>query len=81
MSNRTFLTMAEKRAYIDEDFAARFEKFRKFPLKANAKLLYIQHFRVAANEWMERYKDKSLNGYAMSLLDDLMRSIELRAKL
>jgi len=70
----TFLP--EKREYIDNDFSQRFAKYRKWPETEKGRLAYLSSLKADSAEWMNRYKDKTQAFYAMTLLDDFIRSIE-----
>lgn len=72
-----FYTLSEKHKFIDDDFKKVFKDFMEFPSDTQARLVYITKFREAGYMWINRYKNKSQYEYAKTLLDDLVRSIEI----
>jgi len=72
-----YLSLSEKKAYIDNDFKNRVMiPLGELPADRSEAQEYIKQLAVYAEMWGERYKNNMLGMYALSLLDDYVETIK-----
>lgn len=72
-----YLSLSEKKAYIDNDFKKRVMiPLGELPADRSKAQAYLKQLMRYAEMWGERYKANTLGMYALSLLDDYVETIK-----